>query len=77
VDAYHMRIVNLAFEYACTDRSFYYGINLKRKLNGSFGDFEKKIKALSYYERVKGVNLLSHDSLFEARKKAASVSVSL
>lgn len=77
MDAYHMRIVDLAFQQACLDSSFYYGLKVKRELNGSFGDFEKKVKALQYYKMVKGINLLSHGSLLAARKRSAAVSVSL
>lgn len=67
----------MAFNYACTDRSFYYGQKVKRELNGSFKDFEKKVKALQYYERFKGVNLLDHKALLAARKDAAAKAVSL
>lgn len=77
MDAYHMRIVDLAFNYACRDSSFYYGQKVKRGLDGSFGDFKKKIKALYYYEMVKGVNLLDHKTLLSARKEAEVVTVSL
>lgn len=67
----------MAFIYACKDKSFYYGEKVRRELNGSFTDFEKKVKALRYYQLVKGVNLLDHGALLAARKDAKVVSVSL
>lgn len=77
MDAYHMKLVNIAFDYACTDKSFFYGAKVKRELNGSFSDFGKKVKAIYYYGLVKKVNLLDDGSLLAARKEAAAVSVSL